>query len=87
VVVRRLVPGARPGDPTVLRDKELGAAAYNLAHAYAWPVLLAIYGVNGDHPLAISIALIWAGHIGVDRLLGFGLKYPVDFKETHIQRL
>jgi hypothetical protein len=73
--------------PVYFANKRLGAAAYNLVHAYVWPVALAVYGVAGQHPLAIAIALIWATHIGVDRFAGFGLKYPADFKDTHIQHL
>ena len=34
-----------------------------------------------------QLGLIWTAHIGVDRLLGFGLKYPTQFHDTHIQRL
>jgi hypothetical protein len=35
----------------------------------------------------LPFGLIWTAHIGVDRLLGFGLKYPTRFHDTHIQRL
>ena len=35
---------------------------------------------------ALAIALIWANHIGVDRLLGFGLKYADGFGYTHLDR-
>ncbi len=31
--------------------------------------------------------LILGGHIGLDRFLGYGLKYPSAFKDTHIQRM
>jgi hypothetical protein len=35
----------------------------------------------------VAIAVIWAAHIGMDRMIGYGLKYAGgDFKETHIQR-
>jgi hypothetical protein len=30
------------------------------------------------------LALIWVAHIGFDRMLGFGLKYPSRFKDTHL---
>jgi len=30
------------------------------------------------------MALIWAAHIGFDRFLGYGLKYPVAFRVTHL---
>jgi hypothetical protein len=35
----------------------------------------------------VQIALIWAAHIGVDRVLGFGLKYPTAFKDTDLGRI
>ncbi len=31
--------------------------------------------------------MIWFAHIGGDRLLGFGLKYPTEFKDTHLNRV
>jgi hypothetical protein len=34
----------------------------------------------------LPYGLIWIVHIGMDRMLGFGLKYPTGFKETHLQR-
>jgi hypothetical protein len=33
------------------------------------------------------VTLIWIAHIGVDRALGYGLKYPSSFKDTHLQRV
>jgi Domain of unknown function (DUF4260) len=73
--------------PIYFANPRVGAAAYNLVHTYVWPALLIGLGMANDSDLLLSIALIWFAHIGVDRLLGFGLKYPVDFKQTHIQRL
>lgn len=61
-----------------------GAAAYNVVHAYPLPAILAGYGMIGDSPLAVSLSLIWFAHIGMDRLLGYGLKYPTKFKDTHL---
>jgi hypothetical protein len=26
------------------------------------------------------------GHVGMDRLVGYGLKHPSGFKDTHLQR-
>ena len=31
--------------------------------------------------------MIWIAHIGMDRMLGFGLKYPTRFSDTHLQRV
>ena len=30
----------------------------------------------------MQVALIWLAHIGADRALGYGLKYPTGFKDT-----
>jgi hypothetical protein len=38
-------------------------------------------------PALVPIALIWINHIGVDRLLGWGLKYPAGFGWTHLGRI
>ena len=40
-----------------------------------------------DSETAAKVALIWLAHIGMDRLLGYGLKYPSAFKDTHLQRV
>jgi len=73
--------------PIYFVNGRVGAAAYNLVHVYVWPVALGCVGVVNGNDLLISISLIWFAHIGVDRALGLGLKYPVDFKQTHLQRL
>ena len=70
-----------------LAGPRVGAAAYNLAHAYVGPLALALGGVLGDSDLAVRLALIWFAHIGVDRAIGYGLKYPTAFKDTHLQRV
>jgi uncharacterized protein DUF4260 len=64
-----------------------GALVYNLAHTYAGPIALGLVGVLGDVDLATQLALIWLAHIGLDRMLGYGLKYPTGFKDTHLGRV
>ena len=59
----------------------VGAVAYNAVHTYIGPIVL--FAFDATRPYA----LIWAAHIWIDRLLGFGLKYPTNFKDTHLQRL
>ena len=70
-----------------LAGPRMGALTYDLVHTYVGPVALALVGVLGDAELATQIALIWFAHIGLDRLLGYGLKYPTGFKDTHLQRV
>jgi hypothetical protein len=64
-----------------------GSFTYNLAHTYALPAVLGLAGALLAQPLALQLALIWAAHIGLDRLVGYGLKYPTQFKDTHLGRI
>jgi hypothetical protein len=70
-----------------LLNPRVGAATYNLVHTLTLPLALLFLSYLQHWPLAASIALIWTAHIAFDRLLGFGLKYPTDFKDTHLQHL
>jgi hypothetical protein len=70
-----------------LAGRSNGAAAYDAVHNYVLPVALAAVGVIFDAETAIQLGLIWLTHIGVDRAIGYGLKYPTDFKDTHLQRV
>jgi hypothetical protein len=66
--------------------QRVGAGAYDLAHNEVLPIALGVAGVVAGE-LALQLALIWLAHIGADRLLGYGLKYPTAFKDTHLQRV
>jgi hypothetical protein len=67
-----------------LRNKQIGAAVYNAGHTYLAPAALALVGAALGTNVVVLVALIWAAHIGFDRLLGYGLKGPRDFKDTHL---
>jgi hypothetical protein len=69
-----------------LANPRLGAATYNALHTYLLPVALGVAGVIAGLG-TVPIALIWAAHIGLDRALGFGLKYPDGFQSTDLRRL
>ncbi|UWU90086.1 DUF4260 domain-containing protein [Bradyrhizobium sp. CB1015] len=70
-----------------LSDARFGAMVYNAAHSYMAPVALLTLGFALASPLTLSIALIWLAHIGIDRALGYGLKYSVGFSFTHLGRI
>lgn len=65
----------------------IGAVLYNVFHSYPLPAAMGIVGLLAGTPLIVSVALVWFAHIGMDRLMGYGLKYPTDFKDTHLQRV
>jgi hypothetical protein len=64
-----------------------GAIAYNAAHTYLAPMALMTLGFADESPLLLSLAMIWLAHIGIDRALGYGLKYQAGFGFTHLGRL
>ena len=70
-----------------LADAKLGAMVYNAAHSYMAPVALLTLGFGFASPLTLSIAMIWLAHIGIDRALGYGLKYSAGFGFTHLGRI
>ena len=64
-----------------------GALLYNVAHTSVFPALLIGYGLLTPASLAVAIGAVWLAHIGLDRLIGYGLKYPSGFQETHLHRV
>lgn len=70
-----------------VRGPRVGAFTYNLTHTLAVPLTLAAVAVVADHTGLLHVALIWVAHIGADRAMGYGLKYPTHFRDTHLQRL
>jgi hypothetical protein len=70
-----------------LRDPRLGAITYNLVHN--WAIGLAVLGIGwwtGIVPLILAGAIL-IGHVGMDRALGYGLKLPTSFQDTHLGRI
>jgi hypothetical protein len=70
-----------------LADARTGAIIYNTAHSYMAPMSLMIAGFATGSPLVLSIAMVWLAHIGIDRALGYGLKYNKGFGFTHLGRI
>lgn len=66
---------------------KLGAYVYNAAHTYTVPLLLLLAGLIFPAKWPTMLGLIWVAHIGLDRMMGYGLKYESGFKDTHVQRL
>ena len=65
----------------------IGALIYNSMHTTLLPALLAAIGLASGSTLALALAAIWVAHIGIDRALGFGLKYADNFRSTHLGRI
>jgi hypothetical protein len=61
-----------------------GARIYNATHTYVIPAILVIAALALDARAQLPIALIWINHIGIDRMMGYGLKYSNGFGWTHL---
>lgn len=67
-------------------DKPIGIIAYNLMHTYIFPVMLGVGALLSGWQLGLILSIIWLAHIGMDRIIGYGLKYQTGFKDTHLNR-
>jgi hypothetical protein len=67
-----------------LAGQKAGARVYNLAHTTSVPAMVGgLAWVTGTLWL-VPIAVIWIAHIGLDRAVGYGLKYPGLDHATHL---
>lgn len=72
------------------RSPAAGAATYNVVHNYAFPALAGLTALVMEpvSPVVSTaagvLACAWAFHVGVDRALGYGLKLPDSFRNTHL---
>ena len=69
------------------RGPRVGAILYNVVHDLATGVAVAGVGLAiGSVPVAAAGAILVA-HSGMDRLAGYGLKFPSSFQDTHLGRI
>ena len=59
-----------------------GGAAYNMAHCFAFPVVLGVVAFLQADLLLQQVALIWLAHCAFDRAIGWGLKFDDSFCHT-----
>jgi len=70
-----------------LAGPRFGSYGYNVVHSYIVPAIMAAIALLLSHAALMPYLLLWFNHIGVDRLLGYGLKYPTGFGATHLTAL
>jgi hypothetical protein len=70
-----------------LGGQRLGATLYDAAHTYVFPTALAAAGVLAGWDTGVQVGLIWIAHLGIDRAIGYGLRYRSGFERTHLQRV
>lgn len=67
-----------------LAGTRVGSIAYNTVHSYVIPLSASILAVTLGRSALLPFLMIWTAHIGMDRALGYGLKYPGSFRDTHL---
>jgi hypothetical protein len=70
-----------------LRGPHVGAIAYNVAHNWATGGLVLGLGLVLSVPGLALAGVLLVAHTGIDRALGYGLKYPTAFQDTHLGRI
>lgn len=70
-----------------LAGPKVGSVSYNIAHSYIGAIGCLVIGFLLDAPTALCTGIIWCAHIGLDRALGYGLKYSDGFSFTHLGRI
>lgn len=70
-----------------LVNPRIGAAVYNSVHTLLAPGVWIAITILASKWQMLPFALILTAHIGFDRMLGYGLKYPTRFKDTHLQHV
>ncbi len=68
-------------------NPRVGAITYNLLHHKAVAVILYVGGALAGIPVLQLAGVIILGHSSLDRVLGYGLKYPASFKHTHLGQI
>jgi hypothetical protein len=67
-----------------LGGPRIGAFGYNFVHHKGLAISLFVLGVLLGNPLLQLAGIIFFGHSSLDRVLGYGLKYPDSFQHTHL---
>jgi hypothetical protein len=70
-----------------LRGPRLGAFTYNVVHN--WALGLVVLGIGlATNVVSVAIAgAVLIAHVGMDRAVGYGLKLPTSFQDTHLGRM
>lgn len=68
-------------------NTKAGAVTYNLLHHKGVAIIFYFAGLYIASPLLQFIGVLMFGHSSFDRMLGYGLKFPGSFHDTHLGRI
>ena len=67
-----------------LLGSHVGAGIYNIFHHKGIAAILYLSGIYLSSPVLMLTGLLLFAHSSFDRMLGYGLKYNDNFKNTHL---
>jgi len=70
-----------------IHNTQTGSRIYNFFHHKGLGVLIYGIGIWMGQPVLLLAGIIIFGHAAMDRIFGYGLKFPDDFKNTHLGRI
>ena len=70
-----------------LINPAVGAVLYNIAHHKGLGIVIGLLGLLMGSQLLILAGIILFAHSSMDRMMGYGLKYPDGFKHTSLESL
>ena len=70
-----------------LANPQVGAWTYNFIHHKGLAVALYVLGSVIPIPWLMFAGTLLLGHSSLDRVFGYGLKYPDSFQNTHLGRI
>jgi Domain of unknown function (DUF4260) len=70
-----------------LINTKTGALTYNIFHHKGIALALCAAGYFWNNEILLATGLLLFAHAAFDRILGYGLKYPDSFKNTHLGSL
>jgi uncharacterized protein DUF4260 len=70
-----------------LAGPRIGTFTYNLVHNWVPGIVALGIGAWLASPTILLAAAILIAHVGMDRAVGYGLKLPTSFHDTHLGRM
>jgi uncharacterized protein DUF4260 len=70
-----------------LAGPRIGTFTYNLIHNWVPGLAVLAVGVWLASPAIVIAGSILIAHVGMDRAVGYGLKLPSSFHDTHLGRM
>lgn len=67
-----------------LLNPRIGSVVYNVVHVIALGIAIYVLGYLMNAPGVELVGVILLGHTSLDRVFGYGLKYPDSFTHTHL---